>query len=63
LEYHGDRQDVARSEDELLAPVRIEQALAVEADYPADQSSKGSVRCCFDRCEYRTEEFRKIVRS
>ena len=49
LEHHGDRKDVARPEGDLLAPVRIEEALAVEADDPADQPAERGVRRRLDR--------------
>jgi hypothetical protein len=59
LEHHGDREDVARLEGDLLAPVRIEEALAVEADDPPDQLAERGVRCRLDRHERRAEKFRQ----
>ena len=61
LEHHGDREDVVRPEGDLLAPVRIEEALAVEADDPADQPTERGVRRRLDRHERRSEEFRQIM--
>ena len=49
FEHHRDREDIARPEGDLLAPVWAEQAIAVEADDLTDQVTEGYVRRCLDR--------------
>jgi hypothetical protein len=63
LEHHGDRENIARPEHDLLAPVRIEQVPAVEADDLADQAAERSVRRRFDRREYHAKELRQTQSS
>ena len=63
LEHHRDVEDVPRAEGDLLAPMGVEQRLAVEGDDLANQSPKRVVRCRLDGREHRAEELRQVVRS
>src|SRR4030095_15227149 len=55
LEDHGDPERVPRTKDHLSPPVRIEEALVVQADGTRDQSAKGRIRGSPDRSKHRAK--------
>ena len=61
LRNHGDRQRVVGAEVHALAPVGIEQPVAIEIDEAADQSAVGGVGCRGDRHERAAEPVRQFV--
>lgn len=63
VENHRHLQHVARPQDDLLAPMRIEQRLAVEANDPGNQPAEGSLRCCLDGHIDGAEERRQFMRA
>src|SRR5262245_50583482 len=53
LEDHRDPQEVPRPKGHLLPPVRIEEALVVQADDASDQGAEGRLRGSSDRPKHR----------
>ena len=63
LEHHRNRQNAARGEDKLLAPVWIEERLRVKLDRLANEPAIGVVGGRLDRREHDAERLRKLVRA
>ena len=62
LGYHRDGEDVARAKDDALAPVRVEQAVAIECDEPSDQAAKYRIGHRPDRQKCDAEPSRELMR-
>ena len=62
LEHHGDAQDVVAAEGHLLAPLRIEELLAIEGDEALDQVAVGGIRLGSHVHEHGAEELGQLAR-
>ena len=62
LEHHGDAQDVVAAEGDLLAPLRIEELLAVEGDEALDQLAVGGIGLGSHVHEHGAEELGQLAR-
>jgi hypothetical protein len=63
LEHHRNRQNAARAEGQLLAPVRIEERLRVEFDNLRVEAPVGLVGRRLDGREHPAQKLRQRVRA